>query len=869
MPLMRWQPELLWFAAAATLPALVALRMLRDRSLRATVPFLWLLAGEVLWIAGQAAELSAHGVSAKVWLDGLQFLPMCMVYGAMLAFAYDYTEARRPRWLIPSYATIAVCLTALVTSSPVHGWLRQDAHVAAGIPFDSLEYAFGLVDYALTLMTYGAAVFSIGMLGRYLTRLHPVHVVRAAPVLAGITLPCLGSLLAVAGDLRVLGQRDTSFAFFGISSLLVAWGVSRRLPLMLSPIARDTVFDRIPDAAIVVDAQNVIVDMNRAGAALFGVDERERAIGQRLTDLSIESYRAARLLELPDEESVRLPALGERHLEAVSHAIGDRNARLILVRNITDQVRAQQVLAAHLTKQVEEETRKVEVSEHKFRAIFDQTFQFMGLLTPDGSMLAANRAALELAGASESDVLGKPFWDTVWWQHSLELQLQLREGIARAREGEFVRFEATHTDANGSLHRVDFSLKPVLDWDGKVALLIPEGRDITDLREAEQQLQQAQKMDALGRLAGGVAHDFNNLLTVICGNTCLLLDENPSEEAREFLLGIDEAAQTAASLTGQLLAFSRKSIARSERIVVAAAFERSTRMLRRMLPEHIQIETEVLPDLWDATFDEAQLQQILLNLAVNAHDAMPGGGLLRFVARNVRSSHPDHPDEPRDWVRIDAIDTGEGMTDDQVVRVFEPFYTTKGRGKGTGLGLAIVYGALGQHGGFVTAKSKLGAGTTFSVHLPRAASAALPRASEPARIVRPRGQHRIFVVEDNPLVRAIVVRTLGAAGFEVRGFAAPDEILATTPHIDRPDLLITDIVMPQKSGYALADELSEIWVGLRILFLSGYAEGTAPTPPIAAEHPLLPKPFRTEELLRAVHSALDTDEYRRHPQLLA
>jgi len=732
-----------------------------------------------------------------------------------------------------------------------------------------LEYAFGLVDYFLCLMAYGAGAFSIGMLGRYLSRLHPLHVVKAAPVLAGITLPYLAFVLAIAGNLRVLGQRDTSFVFFGVSALLVAWGVSRRQPLTLSPIARDTVFDRIPDAAVVVDAQSMIVDMNRAGALLFGVDEHDRAIGRRFAELSIEGFAVPRLLKLPDGESLHLPDVGGRHLEAVAHAIGDRNALLIMIRDITDQVRAQEVLQAHLTKQVEEETRKVEVSEHKFRAIFDQTFQFMGLLTPDGSMLAANRAALELVGAKESDVIGKPFWDTVWWQHSLELQLQVREGIARAREGEFVRFEATHTDANGALHRVDFSLKPVLDWDGKVALLIPEGRDITDLREAEQQLQQAQKMDALGRLAGGIAHDFNNLLTVICGNTCLLLDEDPSEEAREFLQGIDEAAQTAASLTQQLLAFSRKSVARSEHIVVRTAIERSVRMLRRMLPENIQVDTEAMPDLWDITFDEAQLQQILLNLAVNAKDAMPGGGRLRFVARNVRACHPDRPDEPRDWVRVDAIDTGEGMTEDQVVRVFEPFYTTKGGGKGTGLGLAIVYGALGQHGGFVTATSKLGGGTTFSVHLPRASGAAYPRASESARIPRTQSQNRIFVVEDDPLVRAVVVRTLGAVGFEVRGFASPEEILAAAPHLGQPDLLISDIVMPHKSGYALADELSGVWLGLRILFLSGYAEGTAPTPPIAAAHPLLAKPFRTQELVSAVQAALASDEYRGQPQLRA
>jgi PAS domain S-box-containing protein len=854
-----FRPELLWFVVAGALPLGLAVRAFRLRESPASIAWGWVLIAELLWIFGQAAELWADGLTAKLWFDGFQWIPVVWLPVAMFVFVFRFTEQRRPGWLLPAYLATTVPGGLFLFTAPLHRLARLDAHVIVGVPFESLQYAFSLVDYGLVVVCIGGSLACTAIVVNHLTRVHPLHIVSVIPVVVGLVLPSLVGLIGPALDVRVFGQRDLSFLAFGGSALLVAWGVSRRQLFQLLPIARDTLFDRVPDAALVFDGEGRLVDMNRKAALLLGLTE-SRAIGARIQDLNIAGLDASGVLSGSVESPQRLSGTSPgREYELITHALDGPRDRLLVIRDVTDQANAERLLAEHgwhLERQLSEGARQLEATELKFRAIFDHTFQFIGLLNPDGTILEANQTSLNLVNAKEEDVIGMPFWETPWWAHSEALREQLRVAIRKAASGEFVRLEATHPAPDGSLRLIDFSLKPVTDGQGNVSLLIPEGRDITDLREAEQRLLQAQKMDALGRLAGGVAHDFNNLLTIIAGNVGLLADRSPDAEAGELLQQIEEACQTAASLTRQMLAFSRKGVLQPQKVDISGALERGVRLLGRVVPENISIEVESEAGLWPAYFDDAQLQQILLNLAVNARDAMPGGGRLTFLAENVRRPAPAGDGTERDWVKIDAVDTGHGMNDEQMSHVFEPFYTTKGPGNGTGLGLAMVYGALTQHGGFVTLESTPGTGSRFSLHLPRAPAGTVEQKQQGAPPFTTRGQGLIYIVEDEPGVRSLIARTLTQEGYEVRAFDGPEQLLAGQAELRRPALLITDLVMPHLSGLDLAERMNKMWPDLRVLITSGYSEDDRLKQTLERDTPFLPKPFTAPDLRRAAAHAL-------------
>ena len=368
-------------------------------------------------------------------------------------------------------------------------------------------------------------------------------------------------------------------------------------------------------------------------------------------------------------------------------------------------------------------------AERRFRAIFDQTFQFIGLLDVHGSLLEMNQTALAFAGTRQEVVAGQPLWDTPWWNHSPSLQAQVRRAVAQAARGEVVRFETTHRAASGELHHMDFSLKPVFDATGAVVLLIPESRDIEDRvvaeesqRKLEQRLAQAQKMEALGQLAGGAAHDFNNLLTVIAGHADMLRSETTTESARRELDQIRIAAEHAASMTGQLLAFSRQSTVEPVVVNPNTVVLDTEAMLRRTMGEHIEMRVRVAEDVRSVRVDPRQLGRVLLNMGLNAKDAMPTGGTFSIETRNVPPGEfvpgLESSTSSDGYVLISVGDTGVGMSDETKARLFEPFYSTKASGKGTGLGMTIVDGIVRQSGGHILVDSQPGHGTVFRTYLP-------------------------------------------------------------------------------------------------------------------------------------------------------
>ena len=524
------------------------------------------------------------------------------------------------------------------------------------------------------------------------------------------------------------------------------------------------------------------------------------------------------------------------------------------------------VIALQFARANRQRDEELAAADRRFRAIFDQTFQFIGLMDVDGTLLEANDSALRFASVRPQDVIGKKFWDTPWWCHSPDLQERLRDAVRMAKDGQAVRFEATHPSADGRLHHIDFSLKPVRDPHGAVVLLIPEGHDITERvvaesekRKLEQQLLQSQKMEALGQLAGGVAHDFNNLLTVIAGHADMLL-EGASPHAQHDLEQIRLACQRAASMTHQLLAFSRKSVFEPKIIDMNTVVAQTESLLRRTLGEHIELTVRVEGELRSVKADPDQLARVLLNIAINARDAMPNGGRLSIETRNVTvPTRNGGPDTAGEYVLVAMSDTGCGIPLESRGRLFEPFYTTKPQGQGTGLGLAVVDGIVKQSGGWIDVDSELNVGTTFQIFLPASdrrvtADAIQSRERSPAR-----GHETVLLVEDEPAVREMTLAALQGYGYTVLAASNAEDALQTVAaKHGQIDLLLTDVVMPGLSGPQLADHVRRTHPAIAVVFMSGYTSDAMLRQGIeSGDVHFVQKPFSTAALAAKLRHVLD------------
>jgi nitrogen-specific signal transduction histidine kinase/CheY-like chemotaxis protein len=378
------------------------------------------------------------------------------------------------------------------------------------------------------------------------------------------------------------------------------------------------------------------------------------------------------------------------------------------------------------------------------------------------------------------------------------------------------------------------------------------------LRESEEQLRQSQKLEAVGTLAGGVAHDFNNLLTVMSGYAELALMRNGSDEKlKRDLTRVLEASQRASRLTHQLLAFSRKQVLEPTVLDVNDIVGELVPMLRRLIGEHISIAFEPGRDLPPVVADVGQLEQVVINLVVNARDAMPSGGTITIACRPEPAvCHPERSEGSASSVALTVSDTGAGIPKEIRARIFEPFFTTKEPGKGTGLGLSMVYGIVRQSGGTIDVDSEAGRGTTFTIRLPASKAAPTRQPASPSPANAPRGTETILLVEDEPELRELGRRTLESLGYEVIAPEHTEDALAIA--ISRKiDLLLTDIVMPVMSGPTIVRRIADLGATPPVVYISGYADETIAEYRLEAGSTLLRKPFSPSQLARTVRNALD------------
>ncbi len=469
-----------------------------------------------------------------------------------------------------------------------------------------------------------------------------------------------------------------------------------------------------------------------------------------------------------------------------------------------------------------------------------------------------NPAAERLFGWTAAEVVGQvqPAYIPA------EERRESRALAGRALDGDHLTdVEVQRVRRDGTRLELSLSTAPIPGPDGRVQGIVGIYMDLTAHRQLERQLHHAQKMEALGRLAGGVSHDFNNLLTVIQGFSELALrrDRVP-EEVRHDLEEVLKASHRAAELTAQLLAFSRRQPVQPRIMDLNAIVADMAKMLQRLIGETIRFETRLGEPLAPVRVDPGQIGQVLANLVVNARDAMPQGGHLVIETADHDCGSPSgarcRPGCPGPGAMLAVSDTGVGMDSETLQNVFEPFYTTKARGRGTGLGLSTIYGIVQQCGGDIQVTSTLGAGTTFRIFLPRAA-AAPDTAGEPvtAAAAAPRGTGTILLVEDEDDVRRLVSTALEGLGYRVLVTRHGEEALATAEREPAIHLLLTDVVMPGLAGPDLAARLRETHPELRVLYISGYAPSRGGVePPLA---PLLRKPFSLDDLARRVRGVMD------------
>jgi PAS domain S-box-containing protein len=505
---------------------------------------------------------------------------------------------------------------------------------------------------------------------------------------------------------------------------------------------------------------------------------------------------------------------------------------------------------------VEERTAELSASEARFRAIFDTVMEVVVLLRPDGTVVEVNKTPASWRDVNPRLAIGRPLWEAPTVESYPQHAETLKRGVAMAAKGEIFRDEVVMERGGTPTSVLDVSIQPVRTGDGDISYLLFEARDITELKAAQDQLRQSQKMEALGQLTGGIAHDFNNLLTVIVGGLDLISKRVEDERLLRYANNALAAADRGARLTGQLLAFSRVQRLEVKPTFVAPLIEEMRPLLRNVLGPGIEKKFDLDPHLMPVMADPTQLELAVLNLAINARDAMPDGGTLTFSSRRRRiSNDPDL--EPGHYIELSIADTGSGMTPDVAARAFEPFFTTKEIGKGTGLGLSMVYGMARQSGGTARLESEAGVGTTVRLFFRRAGKQADMSANagdtgDTAK--RGRRVARVLVIDDDDDVRQFIAASLQEYGHDVISAGNGQDGIAKFFEAS-PDLVILDFLMPGMSGADVAAHILATNPDQPILFVSGYSETDA-IRKVAPHADILAKPFRAAALDEAVREAL-------------
>jgi two-component system, cell cycle sensor histidine kinase and response regulator CckA len=619
------------------------------------------------------------------------------------------------------------------------------------------------------------------------------------------------------------------------------------------------------------DAEFIRVDSAAAMESALSTREWDVVIA----DYTMPHFGAPGALAAMKAEGMDLPFL------IVSGALDERNAVAAMEAGAHDYITKDNLtrLVPALERELREaqerrERRRSEgalrQSEERLRTVIDASIDAMVALSLDGRITLFNRAAREMFGYSQEEAMGMSFISLIGEASREDVNFFVASHIASGAPKRVIGniLEVTALRKNGEPLPVEMTLS--LGRRASEDFLLAIIRDISErkrseemLRETEAQLRLSQKMEAVGRLAGGVAHDFNNLLGAIMGYSDVIhYDLKPGDPLLSDIDEISRAAKRAAELTQQLLAFSRRQVMLPKVLNLNDVIRSAEKMLGRLIGEDVHFSVRLFGGLGNVRADPGQIEQVIMNLVINARDAMPSGGELVLETSNV--THPngfmqDEESLVSDWVKVSVIDTGCGMDADTLVRIFEPFFTTKEMGKGTGLGLSTVYGIVQQSGGTIRVHSVVDGGTTFDVLFPRVDEEV--QIEPPSGATgNPRGSETILVVEDEEMLRTLISRMLRLSGYKVLTASHGNEALfICEQHQEKIDLLLTDVVMPYMNGHELAARLASSFPAMKVLFMSGYTDDTIVQHGMAEWNlDIVQKPFSANALSTKVRNALDS-----------
>ena len=630
--------------------------------------------------------------------------------------------------------------------------------------------------------------------------------------------------------------------------------------LQLSEAQLRAMFEGSAIGVVLVNAEGRPIRCNPALSQILGYSSAE------LCRLSFADF-AHREDQDKDLPLFRSVIAGARDQYQIEKRFVCKDGRIVWGRLTVSAVRSSEHAPLHAVGMLEDITRRKEAEqelqrrEERFRRLIENASDLITVINCEGIAQFQSPSSERVLGFKPEEIAGRSVFEIIHPEDTPRVVAALQNTLSNPTVPIIEEFRLRHRD--GTWRTIQSIGQNMPAETGGPFLIVVNSRDVTGQKSLQEQLRQSQKMEAIGQLAGGIAHDFNNLLTVIAGHSELLLMESPPDNpATASLTEIRGAAARAAALTRQLLAFSRQQVLSPRVVNLNMVVTDAGKMLQRLIGEDVVLQTNLSPDLNPVRVDPGQMDQVIINLLVNARDAMPRGGKISIETSNVlldeayAKSRPDV--RPGRYVRLAVSDAGTGIAPEILPHIFEPFFTTKGVGQGTGLGLAVVHGIVKQSEGHITVSSKVGVGTTFQIHLP-VVEKPLHRSAATGESKRLHGPETILLVEDEESVRKLAAMALERFGYTVLKAASGDDalhLLATSGR--KIDLLLTDLVMPGMSGRELAEAFASRAPEIKVLFLSGYTDDAAVRHGILqAGMAFLQKPFTPNLLAEKIREVLD------------
>ncbi|MDA8137369.1 MAG: PAS domain S-box protein [Desulfobacteraceae bacterium] len=846
-----FQPYTLILLATVFISAALMIVVVINRPTSGAYAFALMMGALCMWAFTIIFEVIFDDPPTKNFAGNFKYLFIVTIPVAWFAFSLRYANRARYRGRkgLTLLAVIPVVTLLMVATNDLHHWMFKSI---TWVPVKGLimpSRVYGPWFWVHTTYSYALIFLGFLILAKSIIDSRQLFRRQALILLIGALAPWLCNVFFLLGTHPLPYLDLTPFAF-SISGVAIAWGITRYRLLDIIPIAREIVIQSMDDGLIVLDNRHRILDANLAATALLGRPQQD-LIGCEISQV-IDWWPRLSAGGHPNNASA--PTVVEvghpvrsRYLHISKSTIvnhGQSTGQLVILRDVTEMRTTQDALRQ---------------SEGRFKSLSENAPVMIMSVDVSGTLTYVNPVWKAILGHEREEIVGQPLK-----RFLAELsQAACADAMTRLLRGEEVVAERNiqFIDKQGAARVFDITASVNSDEEGRITGIVCLGKDVTEERRLQEQLFQSQKMEAIGTLAGGIAHDFNNLLMGMQANVSLLrLDVDHEPQITDKLMRIEEQIQSGASLTRQLLGYARKG-----KYVLATAnahqlIDETLQVIQRTNKSiAISRQLEADPPFMEA--DKGQIEMVLLNLFVNAMDAMPNGGQLMVTTRTVDWGEPDlrwRDLKPGRYIEIQVSDNGVGMDQKTMARIFEPFFTTKEIGRGTGLGLASVYGVVKNHHGDIQVHSTLGQGSTFYLIFPALTVVKPPKSAPAVQIITfPRGQ-KVLLVDDEQPVLQYVGEMIESLGFNVlRAADGQTALRLFKQHCQTIDLVVLDLIMPEMDGRELFDLLQAVQPHIKVLFISGYAAGSQP---IESANPvpylLLTKPFTREELAEAIGKAL-------------